>query len=82
MMSTAQCWQLHELQKKARLVKGKKTPEGSKAIEARVVMLEAKTDNSSNESSFPDGEKPKASNRNTSALGRKGNSTRESYADI
>ena len=41
--------QLYELQKKARLMKGKKIPESSRALKARVAMLEAKTDNSSNE---------------------------------
>ena len=43
-------------------------------------MLEAKTENSSNESLFAD-EKPKANNRNNPALDRKGNSTRQSHAD-
>ena len=33
-MSTAQHQQLYELQKKARLIKGKKTPESGKALEA------------------------------------------------
>ena len=74
-MSMVQCHQLHELQKKAGLIKGKKTPESSRALEARVAMLETKTDNSSNESLFID-EKPKAYNRNNPALDRKGNGTR------
>ena len=49
-MSITHCQQLYELQWKARLVKGKKTPESSIAFEARVATLEAKTDNSSNDS--------------------------------
>ena len=76
----AQNQQLYELHKKARLVKGKKTPESSKALEARVAMLEAKTDYSSNDSIFPN-KKPKATNRNNSTLYRKGNNTRQSGAD-
>ena len=60
----SQCKQFYELWKKAGLIKGNKTPE------ARAAMLEAKTDNSSNESFFPD-EKPKAKNRNNHALDRK-----------
>ena len=60
--------------------KGKKTPENSRALEARVSVLEAKTDNSSNGSLFAD-VKPKANNRNNPALDRKGNSTRQSHAD-
>ena len=79
-MSMAQHQQLYELQKKARLIKGKKAPESSRALEARVAMLEAKTDNSSNESLFPD-EKLKANNRNNPALDRKGSGTRQSCAD-
>ena len=43
-------------------------------------MLEVKTDNSSDESLFPD-EKPKASNRNNAALDRKLNVIRQSHAD-
>ena len=60
---TAQYQKLYELQKKAGLSKGKKTPESSRALEARVTALEAKTDNSSNESLFSD-KKNKANNRN------------------
>ena len=56
-MSMAQCQQLYELQKKAGLIKCKRIPENSRALEARVAMLEAKTENSSNESLFAD-EKP------------------------
>ena len=39
----AQHQQLHELWKKARIVKGKKTPGSSRALEARVAMLEVIT---------------------------------------
>ena len=76
-MLTAQHQKLHEFSKKARLIKGKNTPQSSRALEARVAMLEAKTDNSSNESLFP-GEKPKANNRNNPALDRKGSGNRQS----
>ena len=41
MMPMAQCQQLYELQKIARLIRGKKTPESSRGLEARVAMLEA-----------------------------------------
>ena len=75
-MSMAQHQQLYELQKKARLIKGKKTPEIRRVLEARVAELEAKTDNSSDESLLPD-EKPKANNRSNPALDRKGSSTRQ-----
>ena len=71
---------MYELQKKAGLTKGKKTPKSGRALEARVAMLKAKPGNSSNESLFADG-KPKANNRNNSALDRKGNGTRQSCAD-
>ena len=74
-MSTKQCHQLYELQKRARLRKVKKTPENNKALEVRVAALESKSNNSSNESLFMD-EKPKAYNRNNPALDQKGNSTR------
>ena len=77
-MSTKQHQQLYDLQKKARLIKGKKTPESSRALEVSVAVLEAKTYNSSNESLFPD-EKPKANNRNNQALDRKGSITRQSH---
>ena len=70
-MSTAQHQQMYELQKKARLTKGKKTPESSRALETRVAALEMKTDNSSNKSLFAD-KKPKANNRNNPAFTRKG----------
>ena len=74
-MLMAQHQQLYELWKIAKLIKGKKTQESSKALEARVATLEAKTDNSINESLLAD-EKPKANNRNNPALDRKGNGTR------
>ena len=48
-MSMAQHQQLYELQKKTRLIKGNKTPESSRALEARVTMQEGKIDNSRNE---------------------------------
>ena len=47
---------------------------------ARVATLEAITENRSNERLFTD-KKPKANNRINQALGRKGNSTRQSHAD-
>ena len=62
-MSMAQHQQLYEVWKKARLITDKKTPESCRALKARVAMLEAKTENSSNESFFAD-EKPTANNRN------------------
>ena len=80
LMSTAQHQQLYKLWKKARLVKDKKTPESSRGLGATVAAFEAKTDNTSDESLFP-GEKPKASNRNNSALDRKGYGTRQIHAD-
>ena len=80
-MSMTQHQQLYELCKKAGLIHGKKTPESSGALEATVAVLEVKTDISSNDSLFSD-EKPKASNRNNSALDRKGNSSRQSHADF
>ena len=51
-MSTAQYQQLYELKKKAGLIKGKKTPESSRASEARVARIEVLTDSSSDESLF------------------------------
>ena len=80
LMSTTQHQQLYKLWKKAGLVKSKKTTKSSKALEARVTTLEAKIDNSSDDSLFPD-KKPKAINRNNSALDRKGNGTRQSHAN-
>ena len=79
-MLTAQHQQLYELQKKTMIMKSKKTPESSRALEAKVTILEAETDNSSNESLFPD-KKPKANTRNYPALDKKGSRTRESHAD-
>ena len=68
----AQHQQLYELWKKA--------PKSSTALEARLATLEAKPNNSINDSLFPD-EKPKANNKNNLALDRKGSRTRQSYAD-
>ena len=79
-MSMAQHQQLYRLWKKAKLIKGKKTSESNRALEARVAMLEAKTDNSSNESLFAD-EKLKANDRNNPALDIKGSRTIKSHAD-
>ena len=80
-MSVAQSQHLHELQNRARLIKGKKTPECSRALEATVAVLEAKSDNSSDESLYADIYKPKPSNRNNPALDRKEYGTRQSHAD-
>ena len=80
LMSMAQHQQLYEVWKTAGLIKSKKTPESSKAFEARVVVLEAKTYKSSHQSLFAD-EKPKANNRNNPALDRKGSITIQSHAD-
>ena len=49
---------------------------GIQSQSAKVVMLEAKTDNSIDESLFTD-EKPKSSNRHYTALDRKGTSIRQ-----
>ena len=68
-LSMAQHQQLYELKKKARLIKSKKTPETSRALEAIVAAHLVKTDNSSDESLFLD-EKPKANNRNNPDLDR------------
>ena len=76
----AQCQQLYKLWKKARLIKGTKAPENSKALDVRTAMLEAKTNNIKNESLFPD-EKPKANKRNDPALDRNGRRTRQSHAN-
>ena len=80
-MSMVQPPPSYELWKKAGCTKVKKTPERSRALEARMAMLEAKTDNSSNESLFLD-EKPKANNRNNQSLDRKGYDTRQSCEDM
>ena len=79
-MSVGHHQQLYELWKRAGLTKGKKTPESSRALEARVAMLETKSEISIDESLFAD-VKPITSNRNNPALDRKGNSTRQSHAD-
>ena len=79
-MTMVQQQQLYKLQKKARLIKGKKTPDSNRALDSRVTTIEAKIDNSSNKSLFPD-EKPKANNRNNPALDRKGSRTRDSNTD-
>ena len=71
---------MYELWKRAGLIKGKKTPESSRAIVARVAVLEAKSENSSNKSLFAD-VKPPASKRSNPALDRKRNRTRQSQAD-
>ena len=74
-------WQLlYELWHKTRLLEGKKTPDVSKVIEARVAVLEAKTENSTNESLFSD-KKPKANNKNDPAIDRNGSRTRKSQPD-
>ena len=78
-MSMVQHQQLYEPQKRARLVKGKKTTESSRVLEDRVAVLEAKSENSSNESFFAF-MKCTASNRNNLALDKKGNGTRQSHA--
>ena len=48
LMLTAQHQQLYELWKRAMHIKGKKIPESSRALVARVAGVEAKTENSSN----------------------------------
>ena len=79
--SVVQHQQLYELWKRAMLIKGKKTQESNRALEARVAMVEAKSENSSNESLFADIHNPKLSNRSSPALDREGNGTRQSHAD-
>ena len=54
LMSTTQHQQSYKLWKKARFIKCKKTPVSGRDLEAKVAALEAKTDNSSDESLFPD----------------------------
>ena len=70
-MSVAQEQQLCELWHKAVLVYGKKMQDNSKKLEARAAVLEAKTDNSTNEGLFTD-KKSKNSTRNNLVLDRKG----------
>ena len=53
-MSTALHQHLYDLWKKAGLIKGKKITESNRALEARVALLEAKIDNSSDEILFMD----------------------------
>ena len=79
-ISAAKCQQLNELYKRTGLIKGKKTPESSRASESRVAKLEVKSENSCDESLFAD-EKPTASNSNNPVLDREGNSTRQIHAD-
>ena len=79
-MTVMQCQQLHELHKRAGLIKGKKTSESSRALEARVAMLEAKSKNSNNESLLAE-IKPAANNRNNPALDKKGNGSIQRHAD-
>ena len=79
-MSAVQCQQLYNFWKKAVLIKGKTTHESSRALQAKTAALEAKSENSSDESLFAD-VKPTTSNRNNPALDRKRNSTRQSHAD-
>ena len=76
-MSAVQHQQLYEFWKRAGLIKGKKFPENSRASEARVAKVEAKSEKNS---LFAD-MKPNASNRNNPANDRKGNGTRQSHAD-
>ena len=80
LMSMAKCQQLYELQKRAGFIKGKKTPESSSAFEARVDLLEANSDSSSDESLFVD-EKLKANNKKNPALDRKGSRAKQSCTD-
>ena len=79
-MSMAHHQQLYKFWKKAGLIKSKKTSESGRALEAKVATLEAKTENSSNQSLFIDVEKPKSNNRSNPALNRKGSGTRQSHA--
>ena len=67
---------------KAGLIKDKKIPESSRALEVRVASHEAKTENSGNKSFFPDFEKANANNRNNPALDRKGSGTKQSCTTI
>ena len=80
-MSAAQHQELYELWKNAGLIKGKKTPESNRALKARVAMLEAKSENSSDESLVTDNDNTKPSYRSNPALDRKEKDTRQSHAD-
>ena len=62
-------------------MKNKKTLESSRALEGRVAMQEAKTDNSSNESLFAGG-KSKANNKNNPALDRKGSRIAQHHTEV
>ena len=55
--------------------------QSSRALEARVAILEAKIDNSSNESLFAD-EKPKADDRNNPAIDKMGIRIRQSHVTL
>ena len=79
-MFMAQQQQLYELQHEAELLKGKKTPETSQALEAIVAVLKAKTNNSYDERLFTD-KKHKANNRNIPFIDGKGSGIRQSQAD-
>ena len=69
------CWQhSNSSYTNSRLIMSTKTLESGKALEKRVAMLNAKTENSSNESLFID-EKLKVNDRNNPAHDRKGNGT-------
>ena len=79
-MSAVQHQQLYDLWKRARIIKGKKTSESSRTLKARVAMLEAKSENRSDESSFAD-TKPTTCDRNNPDLDRKCNRPRQCHAD-
>ena len=74
-MSIAQWQHFYELLHKTGLLKSKKTPQCSKALEARVAAIGAKIENRSNDRLFTD-ERPKASNINNPAFDREGSSIR------
>ena len=76
LMSIAQHQKLYELWKKAGVIKGEKTPESSRGLEARVPAIEAKTENNSDENLLSN-ENPNANCRNNPALDRKGSQTRQ-----
>ena len=76
LMLTAKHQQTYDLQKKVRLIKSKKTPESSRALEAKLAVLEVTTENSRDERLFADVQKPKANNRSNPALDRRGSGLR------
>ena len=80
LMFIVQYQQLYVLQFEAEILKGKKTPDSNKVLEARVAVLGVKTDNSSDEHLFAD-KKPKANKRNNPALDRKGDGTGKNQTD-